>query len=44
MMVAFGGRERTEDEFRALLSASGFALRSAIPLPGSTGVVEAEPV
>ncbi len=44
MMVAFGGRERTEDEFRALLGASGFALRSAIALPASTGVVEAEPI
>lgn len=44
MMVALGGRERTEKEFRALLSASGFALRSAIPLPATTGVVEAEPI
>jgi O-methyltransferase domain/Dimerisation domain len=44
MMVALGGRERTEKEFQALLSASGFALRSAIPLPGTTGVVEAEPI
>lgn len=44
MMVALGGRERTEQEFQALLTASGFALRSAIPLPASTGVVEAEPV
>jgi predicted O-methyltransferase YrrM len=44
MMVALGGRERTEEEFRALLSASGFALRSAIALPASDGVVEAEPI
>ncbi|HEX9538989.1 MAG TPA: methyltransferase [Streptosporangiaceae bacterium] len=44
MMVALGGRERTEEEFQALLSASGFALRSALPLPASTGVVEAEPI
>jgi O-methyltransferase/methyltransferase family protein len=44
MMVALGGRERTAQEFRALLSASGFALRSAIPLPASTGIVEAEPI
>ena len=44
MMVALGGRERTEEEFRELLSASGFALRSATVLPASTGVVEAEPI
>ncbi len=44
MMVAVGGRERTEEEFRALLTASGFALRSAVTLPASTGVVEADPV
>ncbi len=44
MMVALGGRERTAEEFRALLSAAGFALRSAIPIPASTGVVEAEPI
>jgi hypothetical protein len=44
MMVVLGGRERTEEEFRALLSASGFVLRSAIALPASTGVVEAEPI
>ena len=44
MMVALGGRERTEVEFRGLLSASGFTLRSAIALPASAGVVEAEPI
>ncbi|TML08072.1 MAG: methyltransferase [Actinobacteria bacterium] len=42
MMVALGGRERSEDQFRTLLAASGFALRSAVALP--IGVVEADPI
>jgi hypothetical protein len=44
MMVALGGRERTEEEFRTLLSASGFALRSTRRIPFSAGVVEAQPI
>lgn len=44
MMVALGGRERTKDEFAALLDAAGFVLETAISLPGPMGVVEAAPV
>ncbi len=44
MMVALGGRERSKDEFAALLDAAGFALESAVSLPAPIGVVEAIPV
>ena len=44
MMVALGGRERTREEFEALLHATGFALRSAISLPAPIGVIEADPI
>ncbi|MFA1544471.1 methyltransferase [Actinomadura monticuli] len=45
MLVATGGRERTEAEFRALLDAAGFAGVSLTgPLPPSAyRVIEAEP-
>lgn len=43
MMVALGGRERTEEEFRALLARAGFTLTSARPLPAPIGIVEAVP-
>lgn len=33
MLVLTGGRERTEDEFRALLEAAGFTLTRIIPTP-----------
>jgi predicted O-methyltransferase YrrM len=44
MMVALGGRERTEREFAALLERAGFRLTLAKPLPGLVGVVEGVPV
>jgi hypothetical protein len=43
MMVALGGRERTEDDFRSLLAAAGFKLTMARPLP-AVGILEAVPV
>ncbi len=43
MMVAEGGRERTEQEFRNLLQASDFELKKVIALPAAVAVIEAEP-
>jgi hypothetical protein len=47
MMVMCGGRERTEEDWRALLTATGFALVRIVPLPASvqgTVIVEATPL
>jgi len=43
MLVAPGGRERTEAEIRHLLEAAGFAWKATIPLHGSRGnsIIEA---
>ena len=45
MLVCTGGKERTEDEFRALLADAGFAVRAVTPVPGPTNfsVIEAVP-
>jgi hypothetical protein len=44
MMVALGGRERTEDEFRKLLGDAGFTVTMVKPLPApGVGIVEAIP-
>lgn len=43
MMVALGGRERTEEEFRGLLQRAGFTLTMAKSLPALIGIVEAIP-
>jgi hypothetical protein len=43
LMLVIGGRERTEDEFRALLAASGFALTRVIPT-GQSSLLECHPV
>jgi hypothetical protein len=40
MLVMTGGRERTEDEFRALYAAAGFRLTRVIPSPSPVSVVE----
>jgi hypothetical protein len=40
MLVAAGGRERTAEEWEAVLSAGGFALRAITPAGGSA-VIEA---
>lgn len=41
MMVTTGGKERTEDEYQALLELSGFTLSSIIPTRASISIVEA---
>lgn len=44
MLLLFGGRQRTEDEFRALLSGEGFALERVMPTPSPRDVVVATAV
>lgn len=41
MLVMTGGRERTADEFRALLAAAGFRLNKIITIPSPVHVIEA---
>ena len=45
MLVMLGGRERTEQEYRALFASAGFKWERASALPGSTGfsLIEAIP-
>jgi len=43
MLVLTGGRERTEDEYRALLTSAGFTTRRVVPVSGETSIIEAEP-
>ena len=43
MLVVLGGRERTEAEYRDLLSAGGFRLDRIVPTPSLASVVEAVP-
>jgi hypothetical protein len=43
MLVAFGGLERTEQEFRTLLAEGGFRLSSVTPLTVPVCVLESEP-
>lgn len=43
-MIAFvGGKERTAEEFRQLLSSAGFALQSVIPTRSPLSLIEAVP-
>ncbi|MGK3998387.1 methyltransferase [Sorangium sp. So ce1024] len=44
MMLAGGGRERTEAEFRELLAGAGFRLSRVLPTASATSVLEAVPV
>lgn len=41
MMLLVGGRERTEEEYRQLLSAAGLKLNRVIPTAGEISIVEA---
>jgi hypothetical protein len=41
MLTLFGGRERTEAEFRGLLAEAGFRMERMIPTRGPLGVIEA---
>jgi predicted O-methyltransferase YrrM len=43
MLVATGGRQRSEAEFRALYSAAGFRLTKIVPTPARLSVIEGEP-
>jgi predicted O-methyltransferase YrrM len=43
MMVWTGGRERTADQFRALLADAGFRLARVVPTAGGPGLIEAQP-
>ena len=45
MLVNYGGRQRTEDEYRALFAAAGLRLGKVIPLndPGQFSIFEALP-
>jgi hypothetical protein len=45
VMLTFpGGQERTEAQFRSLLKASGFELKSITPTTTMIHVVEARPI
>lgn len=44
MLLMFGGRERTEAEFRALLGKAGFKLTKIIPTQGLLSIIEGVPV
>jgi hypothetical protein len=44
MLVLPGGMERTEQEFRELLAASGFRLERILPTPGIHCIIEGVPV
>lgn len=43
MMVLLEGRERTEEEFRALYQQAGFTLTRVIPTPSGLSIVEGAP-
>jgi hypothetical protein len=44
MLVVTGGRERTLEQFRALLREAGFQLTNVIPTPGRRSILEATPL
>ncbi len=44
LVVAPGGRERTEGEFSELLREAGFSLNRVIPATGLTSIIESQPV
>jgi O-methyltransferase domain len=44
LVVAPGGKERTEADFTDLLRKAGFALTRVIPASGLTSIVESRPV
>jgi orsellinic acid C2-O-methyltransferase len=43
IMVAAGGRERTEAEYRTLIVKAGLRLTRVIRTPGTSAIIEAEP-
>jgi hypothetical protein len=40
MLVCTGGRQRSEDEFRALLKSAGFRLTRIVPTPARVSMIE----
>jgi hypothetical protein len=42
MLVLTGGRERTDDEYRALLTSAELATRRVVAVDGETSIIEAE--
>ena len=44
MLILTGGRERSIDEYRDLLAATGFRLNRVVPTPSQFAVIEAFPV
>jgi ubiquinone/menaquinone biosynthesis C-methylase UbiE len=42
MLIMTGGRERTEDEYRTLLEASGFKLTRTVPTKSPMSIIEGE--
>jgi hypothetical protein len=44
MLVSTGGRQRSEDEFRALYQAAGFRLTTIVPTVARVSIVEGVPV
>ncbi len=44
LVVAPGGRERTETDYRALLDKAGFSLKRVISTAGPVAIVESQPV
>src|SRR5262249_53149273 len=43
MLVCTGGRQRSEEEFRGLLAASGFRLSRVVPTAAGLSVIQGEP-
>jgi O-methyltransferase domain/Dimerisation domain len=43
MLLAVGGRERTAEEYRSLLTAAGFSLTRIVPTASPASVIEAVP-
>jgi hypothetical protein len=44
MMVLTGGRERTIEEYRALLAGAGFRLSRVFPVDGDFSIIESLPI
>lgn len=43
MLIGVGGRERTEEEYRALFAEAGFTLERVVPTPTPFSVLESSP-
>jgi hypothetical protein len=43
MLVATGGRQRSESDFRSLFERSGFGLERIVPTPAMVSIIEGVP-